>query len=105
MRLKVTIGGIGSVKIKKIMTKDLILNILKDKSIKYLFLVSLISSDNILSIEDAEKALALIDDVESAINEGDVSDDIKKEVEKYIINGRKILKQDIERFNNGKIKI
>lgn len=81
---------------------ELILDILKDEQIRYLLLVSLISSDNVLTIEDAEAHLARIDEVEAAVNAGDLSEKLEKEVRKYIKDGRKILKQDIERFKNGK---
>jgi len=81
---------------------ELILDILKNEQIRYLFLVSLISSDNILTIEDAEANLARIDEVETAVNAGDLSDELEKEIRKYIKDGRKILNQDIESFKNSK---
>ena len=72
--------------------------ICKNKA-EYLFLVALISSDNIVSKEDAEKSLEVIDEVEEALKTATISDKKKQEFETYIEKGRSILKDDIEYFN------
>jgi len=66
-----------------------------------LFLVSLISSDNILTKEDAEKSLKMIDNIEKALEFTTIDDSKKYYFEEYIENGRKILKRDIEQFNKN----
>ena len=64
-------------------------------------MASLISSDNIRTIADAEKSLEFIDDVEKAVKEAPISNEKKAEFEKYIVKGRSILNGDIERFKEN----
>lgn len=68
--------------------------------LEYMFLVSLISSDNIKTIEDAEKSLKFIDEVEDAVKNAPISDNKKAEFNEYITKGRGILNGDIERFKS-----
>ena len=68
---------------------------------EYMFMVSLISSDNIRTLEDAEKSLEFLDDVENAVKEAPISNEKKAVFEKYIVKGRSILNGDIERFNEN----
>ena len=68
--------------------------------IEYLFLVSLISSDNIKCVKDAERSLEYIDEVEEALKAASISESKKMEFREYIKKGRDILKADIERFKN-----
>ena len=70
--------------------------------LEYMFLVSMISSDNILTIEDAEKSLEEIENVEKALPLTSIPNNKKEEFEEYIKKGRKILNADIERFKNEK---
>jgi len=67
--------------------------------LEYLFLASLISSDSILSKEDAECSLKLIGEVEEALKTATISDKKKQEFRDYIEKGREILNTDIEQFN------
>ena len=67
--------------------------------LEYLFLASLISSDNILTTKDAKKSLKYIDSVEKALEDATISDEKKEEFRNYIEKGRNILNKDIERFN------
>jgi hypothetical protein len=67
--------------------------------IEYIFLVSLISSDNIRSVKDAERSLAYIDEVEEALKTASIAESKKMEFREYIKKGREILHADIERFN------
>jgi molecular chaperone DnaK (HSP70) len=69
--------------------------------LEYLFLASLISSDNILTTEDAKKSLKYIDKVEKALEDATISEEKKEEFKNYIEKGRDILKKDIERFNKN----
>ena len=68
---------------------------------EHLFMASLISSDNILSIKDAEKSLGFIDDVEKAVEESNISNTKKDEFRNYIKKGKEILKTDIKRFKEN----
>jgi CRISPR/Cas system-associated endonuclease Cas3-HD len=70
-------------------------------NLEYMFMASLISSDNIRTIADAEKSLEFIDDVEKAVKEAPISNEKKAEFEKYIVKGRSILNGDIERFKEN----
>lgn len=70
--------------------------------LEYMFLCSMISSDNIRTIEDAEKSLESIENVEKALPLTVIPNDKKKEFEEYIKKGREILNADIERFKNEK---
>ena len=69
--------------------------------VEYMFMVSLISSDNIRTLNDAEKSLEFLDDVEKAVKEAPISKEKKEEFEKYIVKGRSILNGDIERFKQN----
>lgn len=70
-----------------------------ESKLEYLFLASLISSDNILTTNDAKKSLKYIDSVEKALEDATISDEKKEEFRNYIEKGRNILNKDIERFN------
>ena len=70
-----------------------------ESKLEYLFLASLISSDNILTAKDAKKSLKYIDSVEKALEDATISDEKKEEFRNYIEKGRNILNKDIERFN------
>jgi hypothetical protein len=70
-----------------------------ESKLEYLFLASLISSDNILTIKDAKKSLKYIDSVEKALEDATISDEKKEEFRDYIEKGRNILNKDIEQFN------
>ena len=72
-----------------------------ESKLEYLFLASLISSDNILTTEDAKKSLKYIDSVEKALEDATITEEKKEEFRNYIEKGRDILKKDIERFNKN----
>ena len=82
-------------------SKEIIETICESK-MEYIFLASLISSDNILTIEDAEKSLQEIDDAENAVKESNLSDEKKDEFRDFFRKGREILKSDIEIFEKNK---
>ena len=65
---------------------------------EYFYIVSLISSDNILTMEDAERGLKKIENGEKAVEGANISDEKKQEFYKYFKKCKKILKQDINRF-------
>lgn len=77
------------------------IDIICRNKVEYLFLVSLISSDNIRNVKDAERSLAFIDEVEEALKTASIGESKKMEFREYIKKGREILHADIERFNEN----
>ena len=70
--------------------------------LEYLYLASLITSDNILSIEDAEKALEEVEKGENAVKESNLTNEKKEEFYTFFKKARNILNGDIEHFKNEK---
>lgn len=68
---------------------------------EYMFLASLISSDNIRSVDDAEKSLDFISDIEKAVEDSKIPNTKKDEFRNYIKKGKDILKADIKRFKEN----
>ena len=77
------------------------IDIICRNKMEYLFLASLISSDNIRDAKDAERSLAYIDEVEEALKKASIGESKKMEFREYIKKGRDILNADIERFNKN----
>lgn len=67
-------------------------------NLEYLYLGALISSDNILTIQDAEEGLKKIEDAEKAVDESSLSAKKKIELKGYFEKAKNILNGDIERF-------
>jgi len=84
----------------KLTGKDI--DIICQYNFEYQFMVSLISSDNINSIEDAKKSLDFINEVENALKTASISESKKMEFMKYIKQGKEILNADIENFEKEK---
>jgi hypothetical protein len=84
----------------KLTGKDI--DIICQHNFEYQFMVSLISSDNINSIEDAEKSLDFLNEVENALKTASISESKKTEFIKYIKKGKEILNADIENFKKEK---
>lgn len=84
----------------KITGKDIDI-ICRNNETKYMFLGSLISSDNILTTEDAEKSLEFINQIETALETSSIKDTDKNEIRNYLKKGKDILNADIERFNKN----
>lgn len=78
--------------------KGIDIDIICQNKLEYLFLASLISSDNIRSIKDAERSLEFIGEVEKALDTASIGEPKKAEFREYIRKGREILHADIERF-------
>jgi hypothetical protein len=72
-----------------------------ESGLEYLFLVSLVSSDNNMTIDECKKNLENYDSLEAAVKEANISEEKKAEFNKYITKGRNILNQDIERFKEN----
>ena len=74
-------------------TDEIISKVLNSEN-RYLFLVSLISSDNILNKEDAIESLEIVNYINDNIDNFDLTDEIKSEVIKYINKAKDILKNE-----------
>lgn len=79
-------------------TDEIISKVLNSEN-RYLFLVSLISSDNILNKEDAIESLQIINYINDNIDNFNLTSEIKSEVIKYMNKSKKILDEDIKRFD------
>ena len=67
-------------------------------NMEYFYLGTLISSDNIDTIEDVEKKLRCIKHGEDAVRNAKISEKKKEEFFNYFEKAKDILKGDIERF-------
>ena len=77
--------------------KETIEKILADDSIRYLFLVSLISSDLLVNESDCIESLKVLDYISENISEmTSLTDKIQKEVIKFVSEGKEILKCEIK---------
>lgn len=83
-------------------TKELIEELAKDEMVYSLFFVSLISSDTILTIEDAEISMEILEETDKAIDEADITDELKKKFKNFVKDGIKICKKDIKRLKKIK---
>lgn len=79
-------------------TDEIISKVLNSEN-RYLFLASLISSDNILNKEDAIESLEIVNYINDNIDNFNLTSEIKSEVIKYMNKAKKILDKDIKRFD------
>lgn len=68
----------------------------------YFYLVSLISSDSLLSVEDCEESLKEIDFCLEILPENDIKD--REKIKQMLIDGKEIVLRDLEMFKNQKNK-
>jgi hypothetical protein len=73
---------------------------LEKEGLLYFYLVSLISSDSLLSAEDCEESLKAIDYCLEILPENDIKD--KDKIEKMLIIGKEIVLKELETFKNEK---
>ena len=64
----------------------------------YLYLVSLISSDSLLTVEDCEESLKEIDYCLEILPENDIKD--KKKIKKMLLEGKEIVLRDLDMLKN-----
>lgn len=64
----------------------------------YLYLVSLISSDELLTVEDCEESLKEIDYCLEILPENDIKD--KEKIKKMLLDGKEIVLRDMEILKN-----
>ena len=75
---------------RKILNINVILN---NDNLRYLYMVSLISSDNIIDIASCDKSLESINFILNNIDLFDIDDKVRKEVVKYLKKGLRIIKR------------
>ena len=75
---------------------------LEKGGILYLYLVSLISSDSLLTVEDCEESLREIDFCLEVLPENDIKD--REKIKKMLIDGKKIGLRDLEMLKERQIK-
>lgn len=80
---------------RKILNINVILN---NDNLRYLYMVSLISSDNIIDIASCDKSLESINFILNNIDLFDIDDKVRKEVVKYLKKGLRIIKRDRKTF-------
>jgi hypothetical protein len=80
---------------RKILNINVILN---NDNLRYLYMVSLISSDNIIDIASCNKSLESINFILNNIDLFDIDDKVRKEVKKYLKKGLRIIKRDRKAF-------
>ena len=68
----------------------------------YFYLVSLISSDSLFSVEDCEESLREIDFCLEILPENDIKD--REKIKQMLIDGKEIDLRDLEMFKNQKDK-
>lgn len=74
--------------------------ILTNVQLRYLYLASLISSDNIYDFETAEKAMEKITFLKRNLHYLNLDDDVLKEVKRYINKGIRIIKNEINEYQD-----
>ena len=67
---------------------------------RYLFLVSLVSSDNLTDADSCKESIESMNFVKNNIDLITTNDKIKKEVLKYIKDGLKIANRDLKYYEN-----
>lgn len=66
----------------------------------YFYLVTLISSDELLSVEDCENSLKELDFCLDILPENDLKD--KEKVKDFLIKGKEIVNRDLNKFKQTK---
>lgn len=74
-------------------TDEIISKVLNSEN-RHFFLVSLISSDNILNKEDAIESLEIVNYINDNIDNFDLTNEIKSEVIEYINKAKDILENE-----------
>lgn len=73
---------------------------LEKGGVLYFYLVSLISSDSLLTVEDCEESLKEIDFCLEILSENNIEN--KEKIEQMLIDGKEIVLRDLENFKKGK---
>lgn len=73
---------------------------LEKGGVLYFYLVSLISSDSLLTVEDCEESLKEIDFCLEILPENNIEN--KEKIEQMLIDGKEIVLRDLENFKKSK---
>lgn len=71
-------------------------NILNNEAMRYLFLVSLISADTLVTENDCNNSLQVLNFIKDNVNIMNLSDEVKIEVMEYAVKGISIVSNEIE---------
>lgn len=77
-------------------------NVLNNDALRYLFLVSLISSDVLLTENDCNNSLQVLNFIKDYSKDMNLSDAVKEEVVEYAVKGISIVSNEIEQIKNNK---
>lgn len=77
-------------------------NILNNEALRYLFLVSLISADTLLTEDDCNNSLQVLNFIKDYSKDMNLSDAVKEEVIEYAVKGITIVSNEIEQIKNNK---
>lgn len=73
---------------------------LEKEGLLYLYLVSLISADSLLTVEDCEESLREIENCLEILPENDIKD--REKIRNMLLDGKVIVLKDMENLKNGK---
>lgn len=73
---------------------------LEKEGLLYLYLVSLISADELLTVKDCEESLREIDYCLEILPENNIKD--REKIYNMLVDGKVIVLKDMERLKNGK---
>lgn len=73
--------------------------IFESEPMRFMFLIELISSDNIVDKKTCQDAIEQLEFIDDNINSMQLTDEVKTQVIEYVNNGLNILNNDLKRFN------
>lgn len=75
-----------------------LLNALKENGMIWFYLVSLISSDTLFTVEDCDKSIELLNQTLEALPETNFDEDEKVKIKEHCIKGIEICERDKKEF-------
>lgn len=79
---------------------DLLKKIFEDEMIRFMFLVELISSENNYDVKTCQENLEQINFIKYNLDKIDVSEEIKTQVNEYMVKGTEILTNDLKKYES-----
>lgn len=73
---------------------------LQEKDLLNFYIVSLMSADSLMCVEDCEKALEIVDFCIEILPENNI--DNKERIKEHLMSAREIVLRDLEMFKNQK---
>lgn len=74
--------------------------IFENEPMRFMFLIELISSDNIVDKKTCQDSIEQLEFIDKNINSMHLTDEVKKQVIECVNNGLNILNNDLINFNN-----